>query len=301
MPQPEQLIHWPDPLFELVGFLASFLSSGAIGFRYGVLARLAPPPAGALMADEQRLRADAIHRAALLGTIGILVSAALLGLQLPELAGRRHLTVLQLALGNAMVGSQITLLAMAVVGFVLASVRWNPGWLLAAAGVLIGPIRAALFGQYERLLSPVHELAAGMWIGTLFMLVVVGMSATLRSTIPSARRGVVVADMVSRFSPLALASGAVLILFGLLTAWSHLKTLDALWTTPYGFALIAKLCVVGTVFGFGAFNWLRQRPRLGTEAGARAIRSSATGELLIAMVVLLITAVLVSLPTPGDS
>jgi putative copper export protein len=40
------------------------------------------------------------------------------------------------------------------------------------------------------------------------------------------------------------------------------------------------------------------RPRLGTEEAAQAIRRSATAELAFAAVVLVITAVLVSLPAP---
>jgi putative copper export protein len=56
--------------------------------------------------------------------------------------------------------------------------------------------------------------------------------------------------------------------------------------------------VVACVLGLGAFNWRRQRPLLGTEAGARALRRSAAAELAVAMVVLLVTSVLVTLPSP---
>ena len=294
----EPLIHWPDPILELVGFLASFLATGAVGFRFGVLARLSPPPAGALRADEHRLRLDSAQRAAWLGLAGVLVSAVLLGSSLPEFAARQHLTVARLVTSRPLVGSQIVLLLMAVVGFALASARVGAGWLLAAAGVIVAPLRAALFGQFERLVNPVHMLAGGMWIGTLFMLVAIGVAGVLASGLPSARRGVVVGEMVGRFSPIALGAAAVLALFGIITAWNHLKSLSALWTTPYGYALILKLLVVAGVVGLGGFNWRRQRPRLGSEAGAVALRGSATSELIVALVVLIITAVLVSLPSP---
>ena len=84
----------------------------------------------------------------------------------------------------------------------------------------------------------------------------------------------------------------------MITAWRHLHRLDALWTTPYGYALIAKLCVVGGVLLLGAYNWRRQSPRLGDEASSRSLQRSATLELLVAAVVLVLTAILVSLPSP---
>ena len=34
----EPLIHWPDPVLELIGFLAVFCAAGAIGFRFAPLA-----------------------------------------------------------------------------------------------------------------------------------------------------------------------------------------------------------------------------------------------------------------------
>jgi putative copper export protein len=74
--------------------------------------------------------------------------------------------------------------------------------------------------------------------------------------------------------------------------------LSNLWSTPYGYTLIAKLCVVLVVVGLGAWNWRKQRPLLGTESAAAVLRRSATAELIAATVVLAITSVLVSLPSP---
>jgi putative copper export protein len=66
---------------------------------------------------------------------------------------------------------------------------------------------------------------------------------------------------------------------GVVTAWTHLDPLAALWTTPYGYALIAKLALVGVVVGLGAWNWRRVGPSLGTEGGALKIRRTASTEL----------------------
>jgi copper transport protein len=138
------------------------------------------------------------------------------------------------------------------------------------------------------------------WVGSLFVLVVAGITPVLRDQAAGPRRGAIVADMVNGFSPLALIASGFLVLFGIITAWQHLRVLRALWTTPYGYALIAKLSVVLVVFALGAWNWRRRRPALGSEDGARAIRRSATAELAAAAVVLACTAVLVSLPSPRE-
>ena len=62
--------------------------------------------------------------------------------------------------------------------------------------------------------------------------------------------------------------------------------------------MIAKLCLVAGVVALGAWNWRRQKPRMGSEAGAIALRRSASAELTLAGAVLVVTAILVSLPTP---
>jgi putative copper export protein len=130
------------------------------------------------------------------------------------------------------------------------------------------------------------------------MLVLFGIAPLLRRAELRDRRGAIVARMVNDFSPLALFSASLLAIFGVITAWRHLKYLSALWTTPYGQTLIGKLCLVAVVVALGAWNWKRQRPRLGTDAAAVSIRRSATAELIVASLVIAFSAILVSLPTP---
>jgi putative copper export protein len=130
------------------------------------------------------------------------------------------------------------------------------------------------------------------------VLLVAGLGTILKSAVPPERRGRIAADMIDAFSPFALVSFAILAIFGVITAWRHLKHIAALWTTPYGFALIVKLLMVGVVVALGMFNWRRQRPLLGTEDAAAGLRRYAIAELVAASVVLVITAILVSLPSP---
>ena len=148
------------------------------------------------------------------------------------------------------------------------------------------------------MVNPLHVLGASLWLGTLFVLVVCGFGQMLHASRAVAEREQAVAEMVHRFSVLALSSSALLGVTGLITAWTHLHQLEALWTTPYGNALLRKLFVVAVVLGLGAWNWRRVGPSLGTEGGALKIRRSAATELVFAALVLLLTAILVSTPSP---
>jgi putative copper export protein len=291
--QAEPLIEWSEPVMELIGFIAIFLSAGAVGFRYSSLrGRMGRDSADAATYDT------AARRAALLGLLGAVIAIVGAFRALPSMAARAHTTTSALLGSNFGAQTMIGFTVLAVLGFLLASARVRIGWPLAAIGVVVGTLRGALTGNWSRLVNPVHELAAGLWIGTLFVMVVVGLALVLRGETAAERRGPIAADMVNGFSPLALICGGLVVLFGLITAWKHLNPLSSLWTTPYGYALIAKLAVVAVVFSLGAWNWRRGRPTLGSEAGARGIKRSATGELLAAGVVLVITAILVSLPSP---
>lgn len=289
--QPEPLITWSDQLKEFISFLALFLGAGAIGFRYSALR-------GMRITTDRPFYEDAARGAGRLGLIGVIVNLIMIVVQLPAIAARRHLDVWGLVATDPLTLMQIVFCLAALVGFVLAAGRIPIGWILAAIGVIAGSLRAVFLGQWSRLVNPVHALAAGLWIGTLFVLVIAGLSALARHEHGRTRRAEIAADMVNGFSPLALTMGFIVVCFGLITAWRHLHVLSNLWSTPYGETLIVKLVLVAGVFSLGAWNWRRQRPMLGTEESATAIQRSATSELLVALFVLIATAILVSLPSP---
>src|SRR5207244_871447 len=106
---------------------------------------------------------------------------------LPELAERRHQALAAL-LATPLIASRIVLAALAVAGFAMAAAGRARGWTLAALGVLLAPVRAAFLGQFARAVNPVHELAGGLWIGTLFVLIAVGVAPVLRAPIAAERR-----------------------------------------------------------------------------------------------------------------
>lgn len=284
-------VDWADPPRELIGFIAQFLAAGGIGFRYFALR-------SPRIEADRPFYADAAQRAAIAGIVGVAMSVLLMVYGLPALAARRHTTAVALLTSDVQTMLQAIFLVVALAGFAVAAMRVAAGWPIAAIGVVVGSLRAVFTGKWASLVNPVHVLAAGFWIGTLFVLVTAGLSALLRNESTRERRGVIAADMVNGFSPLALTMGGVVVLFGVITAWRHLHILSNLWTTPYGITLIVKLVFVATVFVLGAWNWRRQRPILGSEPAAVAIRRSSTAELTVAGIVLVITALLVSLPSP---
>lgn len=290
---PEPLLAWHDVVYEYAGFVTLFLMAGAVGFRFAVLR--GAPGAGA---EEERVRARARARAAALGLIGAAVALVFLALRLPGMADRQHLTVPALLATSRPAQVQLVLLALTVAGFALASARVAAGWPVAALAWFLGMVRAAFFGQWSRLVNPLHEVGASLWIGTLFVMVVVGLPTVLRSGVAPERRGVLAAGMIHAFSPFALGSAMLLAVFGVITAVRHLKWVGALWTTPYGWTFLAKLAMVGLVAALGFHHWRAVRPRLGTEAAAIKLQRSARTELIAAAVVLALTAILVSLPTP---
>jgi putative copper export protein len=296
--QARPLIEWPEATVEYVGFLAQFVATGAIGFRYAAVRDRLRATRNVGATGDGRFYANVCARAARIALLGAIVSAILFAMRLPENAARAHTTVTGLLTHDRIAGVQTLLTIVGVLGLLVAAARASWGWPLAAIGILLAPLSGTLSGQWTRLVNPVHRMVAGLWIGTLFVLVVAGLVPLLRDAPWRERRGTIASDMVNGFSPLALTCGGFVIISGLVTAYRHLTPLSSLFTTPYGWALLVKLALVVIVFMLGAWNWQRQRPALGGESAAIAIRRSAGKELAVAALVLAVTAILVSLPSP---
>ena len=140
-----------------------------------------------------------------------------------------------------------------------------------------------------------HALTAGTWIGSLAVILAVGRGAPESGADVGA-----FAAQIRSFSPLALASGITLVALGALLSWTHVQSLPNLLGTPYGRLLTAKVGLAGAVFAAGFWNWRRGVPTLDHLEGASAVRSRAAGEVFFAVGVLLLTAVLVNSPKPGE-
>ena len=297
--QAEQAFSLSQAATDYLQHASGFLAVGAVGFR---LAAVRGRDDDTSLADGEILAyRDALANAARLGLVGALVSAYRWLSRLPGIAERRQLTVLELVTGDVPTAVRIVLVVLGIFGLAVAATRRPGAWRLAVPGVLLAPLTGLLaYGDVLRLANPVHLLVGGLWLGTLLVLVVCGIPAALRRA-PRERRGAMVADMVNGFSPLALFGASALVLSGITTAWRHIGSYDALFTSSYGQALLVKLGVVLVVFLLGAFNWQRQRPGLGTEDTARRIRRSSAWELAAAATVLAVTVYLLQQPAPAEA
>jgi len=274
-------------LLEYLGFAAWFAAFGALGFRFAVLR-------GGIDGDPME---GARRNAARIGLIGAALMVLRTVVVAAGTAAERHVGVLTVLGGGRTVVPFACALVL-LVAFGLALGRVQAGWMLAAAAGAVLALRNVTTGRWFSVVNPLHETAASLWLGTLFVLLVVGLPAVLRAGDSPDARGRGVALLVSRFSPLALGAAALLGITGVITAWRHLKYWSALWTTPYGYALDVKLALVLCVVALGAWNWRRMTPRLGDESSAHSLRRSARAELSFAALVLIVTGVLLGIPAP---
>ncbi|HET7372348.1 MAG TPA: CopD family protein [Gemmatimonadaceae bacterium] len=284
-----------DVLHEYVGFVGSFFIVGAASF-YFLLMRPALGTNAAAMTAAART-------AARIGSVGALLRLLALAMTINATMAAKHLSLgAALTARTPMIVEEVMTVA-AVFAFAVAAVaaRESPAaWVAAGIATIIVMLGALVTTNIARVVNPLHVFAASMWIGTLIVLVSAGVTTALGSTVESSARGPAVAILVNRFSTIALWSAGLLVLTGLITAYRHLGHVSALWTSIYGKTLIGKLCLVIVVFALGAYNNMRLTPSLGTEEAGRRLGRSATFEIAIAAVVLIVTAVLVNLPAPAE-
>lgn len=192
----------------------------------------------------------------------------------------------------------------AAVAAAIALVRATPertgAWFAAAATVTALASFPALTGHAAgesewRTLAiaadTVHVLAAGGWMGGLAVVLYAEFLWTRSAH--DGEPGSLLPRTVPVFSPLAILCVALLVITGTFASWLHLTTLSELVATTYGRTLSLKLALVAVVLALGALNWRRLTPRLGTSDGDAALRRAAAIELLVAQLVLFVTAVLV--------
>ena len=187
----------------------------------------------------------------------------------------------------------------------VAELTANLGALLAAGAVLTIPGTAGHAAQT----SPrgltlafdwLHLASGSVWLGGLLGLLVLWFSLPRDARVPALSVG------VPRFSALAFGSVLVLAGSGLGEALNHLPTLDALWRTGYGQAILVKTGLFAGALLIASGNLLRSRPRLaaaGTQPelggpASRLLRRLVSGETFLVTGVVFAAAVLSSLAPP---
>lgn len=209
-------------------------------------------------------------------------------------------------------GTSALLAAVGLVAVLLATpyaaktaIRANPASIAAAIGAVVA-LGSLPWVGHTRTYGPqwlvvaadlVHVLAAASWIGCIIGLVLTLSRWSDASTTRSART-------VARFSAMAGWTVTALTLAGVTMAWRILGSLDALWETSYGKALIVKLCIVAVVLALAGWNRLALLPRVEADGNDRSARRLLTRSLQLEAVslvaVLVATSVLVT-QSPGDT
>lgn len=284
-----------DVIHEYVSFIGTFCIVGAAAF-YFLLLR-------PVLSNGSPAMGVAARAAARIGILGGVLRLLSILMSVNGAMNAKHLTFVEALTRRpaVLVGTVVTviaILAFAAAAFAAGGIVLS--WTIAGLATLVIALRGVLTTELEELVNPVHVFAASMWIGTLFVLVVAGLTTALSGAVSPSERDPAIASMVNRFTTIALWSTGVLVLTGLTTAWLHLGSVPALWTSIYGKTLMVKLCLVAVVFWLGGYNNLRMKAEVGTEAGARKLKRSATFEIGVAAIVLIVTAVLVNLPAPAE-
>jgi copper transport protein len=190
-------------------------------------------------------------------------------------------------------GYALVLCGVAVAALDLWPRRWAIA-LLGAAGALamLAHVRA---GHADALASLrplnvteqwVHMVAIGLWIGGLAWLLL-----GLRGR-ESAERGIA----VRAYSRLATWALVVVLASGVLRAVSEVGSIGDLVNTRYGVVLLVKIGLVVVLVALGAINHFRLVPVLGESDGAvRPFWRNTRGEIVVAAVILAVTAALAGL------
>lgn len=293
-------------------YTALLVVLGAVAFRLAVLGLLARQRPGTPLTGPASDHAARIGLWAA-GALGVLALArlAVQAYALQEPGGAFDAGLIGPVIARTVWGwgwlLQVAGVLVAALGFQLARRGQRTGWTLAAVGVGALAFFPGLSGHAAStptlaplaiLADGVHVIGAGGWLGSLLLVVAVGLPVALSRA--EAERGPAAADLVNAFSPTALGFAGLVAVTGAYAAWIHVGSIPALWETGYGKLLLLKLGVLSIVAGTGAYNWLRVRPALGDVEGARRIGRSAKVELAVGVLVLVVTAVLVATPTAMD-
>jgi putative copper export protein len=177
----------------------------------------------------------------------------------PTVLTRTHFGGVWIARGAAL------LAVLALVGH-----RTRAAWITALGAGLAVACTTALAGHaadrgdvsLRTLIDWLHVVAATVWTGGLFCLVVVVLRRARRWPPPR----LVLA--LRRFSTLAGVCLVAVVASGVFNAWTQLGALDALWASTYGRILIVKVLLVLAVASLGAATRFRLLPVLRADAGS---------------------------------
>jgi copper transport protein len=287
-------------LFGVVRFLDFALLLLVVGGAAALALVLREAPA------QLRKRLLSVLAAAAAGLVGVALAgvvvqgAAAGGFGLRDAARWDTVTaVLETRFGKVWLAQALLALALAVLAVAL---RRRGGRVLSVAvlavAIALVPIpslsgHASVSGGVSLVSDVAHVAAAAVWTGGLGFLVLALAGA-------AGGRWPLAAQAVPRFSTLAVASVAVLILAGGVNAYEQVGAWRGFWDTTYGLLLLAKIALVVPLLALGALNNRYAVPRLrqglATPPEQRRFLRTIGGELVLVLAVVAVTAVLVTEP-----
>jgi copper transport protein len=289
-----------------ISFAAVLAMIGAVAFRLGIMSRMKELDA----ATESAIATRIASLSAVAAGVFVLATLARLFLQNRMMSGDAasdlaHLQAMSMETNcGAAWRPQLAAGVVAFFGFLLVRRMSTMGWMVVGAVMVTLAAVTAAAGhagaspQMPALATVVdtfHIIGAAGWMGSLLWMVVAGLPIIQSSADGRATRA---AALVHAFSPAALAFGAVVGATGVVSATLKFDALSALWTTSYGQVLLVKLALLVALAALGYHNWRRVRPSLGTDEGTARLERSASIEVGIGMLVVIVTAILVATPTP---
>jgi copper transport protein len=200
----------------------------------------------------------------------------------------------------------------------LIALRWRRERGVRALLVLVGAyaVTTPALAGHASVQSPVwaffpadvaHVLAASAWVGGIACIVLALPLAT-RAVAPELRTPIL-AEVLARFSPLALGAVLVLAVSGVIQAYIDVRSVSALTHTTYGELVLLKTGLLGLLIGLGAINRERVIPTLrrlsasGSPPGETGVllQRATLAELATMACVFAVTAALVAFAPPIDA
>lgn len=240
---------------------------------------------GALFGAITPIAPTARHKAAIAAIAGFVAAPIYLGLHGLDALGLGFSAILTPAPWAAAWGTSfgpsvamaMAAAALAILGLRFAALSFTAVGLLAISYAISGHAGSANPQWLTRPMVFIHLAAVSFWIGALIPL-----ALSLRNGNEGLRR---FSDLIPVFVILLLGSGLVL-------AAVQLGHDPALWLSPYGNILAAKLGLLAVMFMLAAFNrWkLTEASLAGDAPASAAMRRSIIAELLLAVAILGLTA-----------
>lgn len=144
-------------------------------------------------------------------------------------------------------------------------------------------------GLARELNQSLHLLAGGAWLGGLLPLYLL-----LRETEPG---DPVIKDGVTHFSQMGYVAVALIAVTGTINSWMLVGSVGALFGTPYGRLLSAKIALYLVIVGLALGNRLLLAPRIGRDAAATtALARSVVAEQALGFAILAVVSVLGTWP-----